>query len=242
MPKQVVIVVVEGESDEALLVQRLRELYSDHEIRFESQHGDIFYDQDRDQDIKKVVGTALKAVMQKRKFHERDIVAVVHLVDTDGCLIPDDLVSIDTSQTAKTFYTIESIKVSDPEQRRRIIRRNQRRSRDIRIMHGVSHVLGGKIPYQLYYFSRNLEHVIFDEPNPAEERVKAVEDFVCGLEEPLEVFLSRYLPKLEGTDYQSRYRESWRAISIATRSLARGTNVPLLFDFISETIKVKQRQ
>lgn len=35
--KKVIILIVEGESDEALLIDRLRELFKGHEIRFEPQ-------------------------------------------------------------------------------------------------------------------------------------------------------------------------------------------------------------
>lgn len=44
MSKKVIIVIVEGFSDETLLIERLQSLYLDSEIRFEIQFGDIFYD------------------------------------------------------------------------------------------------------------------------------------------------------------------------------------------------------
>ncbi len=49
MSKKVVIVLVEGFSDEEFLIGRMRELYKECEIRFEFQGGDVFYNLNQDE-------------------------------------------------------------------------------------------------------------------------------------------------------------------------------------------------
>lgn len=70
--------------------------------------------------------------------------------------------------------------------------------------------MGNKYKYQLYYFSRNLEHVVFNEPNPENEfKYDNIEKFVEELKLNIEVFLKKYLPNIESLEYENQYRESW---------------------------------
>ena len=41
--KKVIIVLVEGETEEILLKERLREIFSKHQIHFDVQRGDLFF-------------------------------------------------------------------------------------------------------------------------------------------------------------------------------------------------------
>ena len=82
----------------------------------------------------------------------------------------------------------------------------------------------------MYYFSRNLEHVLFKEPNPEKVRkFPEVERFIDQLEIPIEDFLQESMPMLNGVD---PYIESWERISERTASLQQYSNVPLLFEFV----------
>lgn len=67
-----------------------------------------------------------------------------------------------------------------------------------------------KIPYKLYYFSRHLEHIIFNEQNPNDdEKFEAVENFLEELDVPVEEFLKNYLPILSEGNLEEKYIESW---------------------------------
>ena len=239
MSKKVVIVIVEGDSDEALLIERLRTVYSDCEVKFESQRGDILYDSKSRKSIKETVGEVIKGIISKRKYIEKDILAVVHIMDTDGCLIPDNSIEVHTDQDKKTFYTLETINVNSEDQKVNIIERNKKRTLNVKTMNSVDVVVSKKYKYQLFYFSRNLEHVIFDDPNPEQDfKYENIENFVNDLTISVEEFLSDYMPRLTGETYTERYKESWDHISVDTNSLKRETNVPLLFDFINSNICV----
>lgn len=232
--KKVVILIVEGESDEALLINRLKDLFTEFEIRFEPQHGDILYDiKQRQKPIKELVGEAVKMVLLKRKFKPSDILAVIHIIDTDGCLINGDDVVIDNLQQILTLYQNSCISVPNDMQRNNILIRNEIRSKNIRIMNSVQSIVSKKYNYQMYYFSRNLEHVIFDEPNPSSEtKVENIELFLDHLNLPIESYLKQFLPVLTNEKYEEQYLESWNYVSDGNKSLQRSTNVPLMFDYI----------
>lgn len=238
MSKKVVIIIVEGDSDEELLINRLREMFIDKEIRFEPQNGDIFYGYKSQKTIKAIIGDEVKRLIKKRKYKPSDIIAILHIMDTDGCFIKNDKIIIDPSQNKPTIYTLDSINVIDKQQQIRIFERNQNRSINVKGMNCIPSIVGNRYRYQLYYFSRNLEHVVFDEPNP-EDKYKCdnIESFLDGLSEPIENYLIRYLPNLAETTYSGKYQQSWSHIEQEINSLKRFTNVPLLIDFLNEIIK-----
>lgn len=232
--KKVVILIVEGDSDEALLIERLKELFNNHEIRFEPQRGDILYDLNkRRRPIKEVIGDTVKEVLLKRKFKPANILAVLHIIDTDGCLINEENVIVKDSQTDKTIYEEGCISVCSEGQKVNICSRNSERKNNIQTMSTLKSVVGGKYPYQMYYFSRNLEHVIFNEINPdGNGKVDNVEDFVENLDRPLEQFLSEYMPVNLEEPYELKYINSWNYISEEVNSLKRFTNTPLIIEYI----------
>lgn len=231
--KKVVIIIVEGNSDESLLYERLKELFSPAEIRFEPYHGDLFNDlRNRDLPIKEVVGSFVKQKMQVRKFQKEDILAVIHIVDTDGVFISEDKVIVDGSQAALTIYKNDRISVANAQQQSNIIRRNSNRSGRIREMYATNLILGRTIDYKLYYFSRNLEHVLFNEPNPNEDdKCERVEDFLEELELHIEDFLDTHFPPIS-RDPQHDFSNSWRYVAGGVNSLQRLSNTTLLFEFI----------
>ncbi len=261
MTKKVIIVIVEGDSDESFLIGRLREKYRNYEIRFDVQHGDIMYNYSSKNGIKIIVGDAVKAIVSKRKYTVNDVIAVVHVMDTDGCLISESSIKIGETFGTRTFYRDDCILVSDKNQKDNIAERNQDRSKNILIMNSVTAILGNAYDYQLYYFSRNLEHVVFNEPNPNKDgKCDHIDDFIENLDMPIEQYLRPYLPEIDrlgysekvddsekvdyskdvdysrSVNYHQRYRESWEFIEEGINSLKRYTNVPLLFEYLDSAV------
>ena len=237
MSKKVIIVIVEGFSDETLSIERLQSLYLDSEIRFEIQFGDIFYDSVVKDSPKKIIGDVINDIRKKRKYLSEDILAILHIMDTDGCFIARENVVVNQVIKQNTHYTLTNILVDGDAQKERIIKRNKKRSNNIRTMTTIDKIISKKYPYQLFYFSRNLEHVIFDNPNPDKEgKVEDVEEFTASLNQPIEEYLSHFLPIMTNTDYPTQYKESWRFIETELNSLNRYSNVSLLFKFIDQTI------
>ena len=89
--------------------------------------------------------------------------------------------------------------------------------------------------YRLFYFSRNLEHVLFDEQNPADdEKFQEVDNFLNNLTVPLEEFLKEHMHSVPEVELEEQYKESWLYIRQNIASLQRNTNVPLLFEYLKE--------
>jgi 5-methylcytosine-specific restriction endonuclease McrA len=237
MYKKVILILVEGDSDEALLIDRLRVLYSACDIRFEVQKGDIFYGENRNKPIKEIIGKVIKKIIKKRKFLPKDILTIVHIMDTDGCFIPDTAINIVPNQIVKTQYNLNSITVDDQNQRERIIKRNRIRSINVKTMNNIFSVVGKRYKYQLYYFSRTLEHVIFDDLNPVNEtKYENIEEFINYLNIDLEVFLKNYFPNISNGNYEFEYKKTWEYIVFNMNSLQRKTNLPLMFEYIDSLI------
>ncbi|NYF24827.1 hypothetical protein [Sporosarcina sp. JAI121] len=229
--KKVVLLLVEGSCEEVLLYNRLRGLFEQHNIRFHIQHGDILYDLDRPEEpIKSVIESSVNEFMIKSKFRPEDVFCVLHIIDMDGCFIPDDAIVIDDTQKELTIYHEDRITVPHEKQKLQIAARNADRSNNINIMKVLGTILSVDINYRMFYFSRNLEHVLFKEPNPEKDRkFPEVERFIEQLEMPIEEFLQQSMPVLKGLD---PYSESWERITESTSSLQQYCNVPLLFDFV----------
>ena len=157
-------------------------------------------------------------------------------MDTDGSFIADNRIEIDEEQEKPTIYTTETIKVYSSQQKENIIQRNNERIKNIKSMNTQEKIVNEKYKYQLYYFSRHIEHVIFDEPNPTGDKVNDMEKFLNNLTMPIEDFLENYLPSVNGLDYKEKYSESWKYIEKDANSLKRCTNVPYLFEYMDQQI------
>jgi hypothetical protein len=158
-------------------------------------------------------------------------------MDTDGCFIPDTAINIVPNQIVKTQYNLNSITVDDQNQRERIIKRNRIRSINVKTMNNIFSVVGKRYKYQLYYFSRTLEHVIFDDLNPVNEtKYENIEEFINYLNIDLEVFLKNYFPNISNGNYEFEYKKTWEYIVFNMNSLQRKTNLPLMFEYIDSLI------
>lgn len=224
--KNVIILIVEGKSDESFLFERLHELARTSHIHFVIENGDILNRQYNHKGIKATIGD----VINKLKFKKADIKAIFHIIDTDGSLIDSSRIQIDTSQKENTIYHADKITVKNNQQKGYIEKRNDTRKSGISTMNSTDYVIGGKIFYQMYYFSCHLEHILFDKRNPAgETKISNVDDFLDELEMPIEEFLMEWMPSAYDGTADNQYKSTWDYIGEEYNSLKRATNVPLLF-------------
>src|SRR5690625_2715007 len=146
--KKVVLVIVEGSSEEALLFERLYELFNVLNIHFEIQHGDVLFLKDNRKTIKATIGNIVNNVRKKQKFKKSDILAVLHIVDMDGCFIGKDHIIVNNKQEENTLYLKRNISVKNIHQKSFIEKRNSQRSRNINVMSTSSFVCK-TIPYTM---------------------------------------------------------------------------------------------
>lgn len=230
MTKKVVLVLVEGEAEETVLTEYLEELFDEQEVFIDVQNGDILTDWHRDKNIKNAVGDVIKAYLKKTKFKASDLKWVFQITDSDGAYIPNDCIRIDSAY--ELFYTDDAILVGNEQKRLHIEQRNEQKSKNMNILSTTSYfnLNRVKIPYNLYYFSTNLDHVLWGERNElSHEKTRKAEQFIENLEMPFEQFLWTYSAIPHHDVSQQSYKESWHILSEEVNSLKRLTNVTLLF-------------
>ncbi|MDA2513230.1 hypothetical protein PDN74_23180 [Bacillus cereus] len=233
--KKVVIVIVEGISDERALssiTKYVKELFDIH-IHFAK--GDLFSKHiDARKGIKGAIGDEVQKVMNERKYLKKEILAVIQVTDTDGTFIDDKSVVVDENINVKTLYLDEAIKVCDQNGAIHIKQRNKDKSSRLKTMFTTDKVKN--FPYYLLYFSCNLDHVIHDERNMEDEKKtqKAREfnkKFKGNLNDFLEFFTDNQFV-VDGT-----IRETWEFIQRENNSLKKFSNFHLIFAILDMLLK-----
>lgn len=246
MSRKVIVVVVEGKCEKLFMIDRLEEVFDDFEINFSVVETDVFSNSTKD-NLNDNISNQIKKTMDEEKFTSNDILCIVHIADTDGCFIDDACVIVDLDQGVATKYRDDNISVKSEKQKNNILKRNKtkRENKEIMIPCNKFEIDDTEVDYQLFYCSRCLDHVLFNEPNPrGKTKVKKVEKFIDDLSSEIEDFLATYLCGLNAGSYRDNHTSSWTYIKTNTNSLKRLTNVSLLFRYIVEeygySVKVKE--
>lgn len=83
--KKVVVVIVEGPSDESAIGGILKEFFSSEEIRFAVVHGDITSDEFTTVDnVVSKVDEVINRIRIRYGYKWEDFVGIIHVADTDG--------------------------------------------------------------------------------------------------------------------------------------------------------------
>ncbi len=236
--KQIVLFIVEGHTDEEALAPVLSNLHRQYttkdEIRFAVTYGDITSAEGADinsitQDIADKVDEYL---FSERPLKISDIFRIVHILDTDGAFIPDARIMKQTGQD-KPFYDDECILC---ESIPGLQKRNRRKSQIMRKLAGMRSVTyrnekflkgkksggGRKIPYQAFFLSCNLEHVLHNQRNvPDDQKADLAYAFADRYQEDLPGFVEFF-----NSDFaiQKNYPETWSYLYQGVNSLSRCSN------------------
>lgn len=214
--KGVVLFIVEGASDKIALGLPMSRIINSDSVQFAIIHGDCL-----DRNSGKAVSTlqnCIRDIMYKYSYKKSDFIQIVHIVDTDGSFIPDDRVI--KKNTSGVSYCQDHIKSGEPQE---TIARHHRRRFSAEMLVNTDHIM--KIPYGIYFMSRNLEHVtqgVSDSMNSG-RKVSLAESFADEYyNDPL-----GFLDLLFSDDIASSgsYKESWKDIMTGTNSLERKCNL-----------------
>ena len=99
--KKVIVIIVEGPSDEAALGSIFKEYFSQEEIQFVVVHGDITSAKDSSFDnIVKKINTLIDGIKQRYGYSGEDFLQIIHVVDTDGAFTKEKVkyANVDTIQ------------------------------------------------------------------------------------------------------------------------------------------------
>ncbi|MET3195265.1 hypothetical protein [Bacillus sp. OAE603] len=220
--KKVILFIVEGISDQTSLGLILSKLIKNENVRFHIVNGDITSDRNTTvtNAINKV-NSEISSFLSRNYLKKTDILQVIHLVDTDGAFVQENY--IQEEDVEGFIYSTEFIKARRIEN---VLQRNKKKSAIINRLWSCSEI--SKIPYSMYYFSCNLEHVLHNECNMDDSKKEDVAgefaDQFYGIEEEFIEFIRNDEFAVPGD-----YKETWDFIKKENNSLKRHCNFHLFF-------------
>ncbi|PWJ54793.1 MULTISPECIES: hypothetical protein [unclassified Fibrobacter] len=234
--KKVVFVIVEGPSDETALGVILSRYFDKDSVYTHVMHCDITteFDQDTRQkvgsaDITKKIAEVIKRWADTNRLKPEHFERIIHIVDTDGAFVAEDYVI--QGDVEKPFYTLT--KILCPV-RKNIVERNDRKSKNLLRLASTPTIW--KVPYNIYYMSCNLDHVLYDKQNSSDsDKENDALEFALHYRDNIPEFVnfitksdSAYRPNTEHSLIEN-YKESWKEIQVGCNSLERRTNFGLVF-------------
>ncbi len=227
--KKVLLFIVEGPTDADTLSPILSQIFTTKLVHFHIVKGDITSTRNNiGLDTHSLILDCINIEKYKSKFESEDILKVIHLVDTDGCFIPESEI-IENPFVDKHFaYNTNNITYADKQ---KVVNRNNGKSSILKQLIEINKIIDKDITfeYAVYFFSRNLEHVLHDKSATISNKEKKalVDDFLDLYEENIDGFKAFISNK--NIAVQGNYKETWAFIKEDTNSLNRYTNFHLLF-------------
>lgn len=216
--KKIVFVIVEGPSDEEALGIFFNKFFDRNRVYVHIIHGDLTTTSGN---IRNRIKDEIEGYAKANHFTRKNFQEVIHIIDMDGAFIPDSSI-IENKKEHSTYYSVKEIHTSNKES---IIGRNIKKRNNIDIISSLQNVWGN-IPYQAYYMSCNLEHVLFDKLNCTdEEKEKFSFEFARKYRNDFDGFIS-FISKSEFS-VCGDYLKSWKYIKQGVHSLERHTNLAI---------------
>lgn len=235
MTKKIILLLVEGRTDKRTLALIYSKLLRDHNLTFVVLKTDITAGEDMTvKYIEEKIKEKVEEYLAKNPFVKRsDILKLVQIIDTDGAFVPS--VQVKQSKKGKTEYFDTHIEAKD---KNRLIRRNISKRAIVYHLANVKKVAG--LPYEIYYFSRNLEHVLHNLPQDLTDEEK--EDLAFEIAEHYRQCPEKFLQFLYNKEFHvnGTYTETWNFIMQNGNSLKRYCNMTVFFEQlgISGTLSV----
>lgn len=217
--KKVILLIVEGIIDQVSLESVLPKLVIDRNVKFVITEGDITTDRTvTTQNLKKKLAEIIKSFLNSSRLKSSDILQIIHIVDTDGAFVSNDCIV--ENQNEKLLYLSDRIETQNTQG---IIARNEQKVRIINMLIATTTIYSKK--YDVYFFSRNIEHVLHnnDKELSREEKMALAYEFTDRYyDSPNEflTFISDPSLAVQGTK-----SETWDFIRQETNSLKRYSNI-----------------
>jgi hypothetical protein len=228
--KKVILLIVEGSTDETTLALCLTRLAKNKRIHFYVVHGDITSDKSSNvQNILTKLYQMVDESIRRYKFLKSDIEQIVHLIDTDGAFINPSCVHRSTSGEQDILYFDDKIVCPNPEY---IIERNSRKSVILEKLIGVGFI--SRIPYKIYFLSRNLEHALYKKINlEPDEKVRLAKRFQMQYADDLAGFCECF--SNSEIAVKGDYITTWEYIKQDCNSLLPASNFHLFVESVLDT-------
>lgn len=232
MTDKIILFLVEGPTDEDTLALIYSRIVKEHDIKFEVLHTDITADENMTvKYIEDRIKEAIEIYLNKNPFIEKsDILKVIQIIDTDGAFIPSSQVK--QSDTGKTEYFETYIAAKN---RDRLIRRNISKRKIVYKLVHSEEVAG--FPYEIYYFSRNIEHVLHGVSVELSDEKK--EELAFEIADRYSERPEDFLKLLYQADFHvpGTYKCTWDYIMEKDNSLRRHSNMSVFFEKLGITVR-----
>ncbi len=227
---KVVLIIVEGPSDETAL-SVLEKSLSTQQVKFFVIHGDITT-------RKGITAGTIRGDMKNyldyylscSKLKESDILQIIHIVDMDGAYASDDVIEFNEN-TDHPLYFINKIETNNVNK----LKETHCQKKSVLDKLVSTMYIDKTVPYSIYYFSCNLEHVFHDRLEDFSDDEK--EDLANEVDDRYHDDLEGFINFLKNSSFsvQQDYTSSWKFIKQGLNSLNRYSNVHLIFDKIRDT-------
>ena len=217
--KKVVLVIVEGPSDDTALGIVLNQIFDKDSVYVHIMHGDITTRKGVHSDnIVAKIGDEVRAYAKSKHYSVKDFKQIIHIVDTDGAYIPDEKI-IFIPESNKLSYESDGIHTLYQQE---IIERNKQKTGNLYRLRGTGQIWN--VPYRVYYMSCNLDHVLYNKRNSSDEEKEAdAYAFAKKYKNDIEGFVSFICDS--NFSVNGDYKESWTHIETEMNSIERYTNL-----------------
>ena len=222
--KKVVLVIVEGPSDEEALGAVLSKYFDKNEVRLYVCRGDITTEKgNKCSNIISKVNECVKQHMALYSLRRTNYKEIIQVADMDGAFVPDSAI-VEDKDAYKPIYSEKEIHTNHPEG---IIKRNAQKRENMNRLITTSAI--GKIPYHIYYMSSNLDHVLYNKLNSTDvEKESDANDFAIKYKDDLKGF--KTFIRESDFSVNKDFMDSWDYIKQEKHSLERHTNFGLCLE------------
>lgn len=222
--RKVIMIICEGTTDETAL-SVFTEIYRGSQVRFIVTRGDITTKKPgaANANALTAVNSVIRENMGRYGLKKGDILRVMHVMDTDGAFIPDDMVR--QGADGELSYHKDHIAAGDAEG---IRKRNAVKRQNVSILYPKEKI--GGVAYKAYYLSRNLEHALhgLDGALSTEDKMRLAEEFEATYSEDADGF--KMLLNSDELATPGEYAQTWRYIMDGAHSLERHSNLHLAIE------------
>ena len=234
--KKVTLFLVEGVTDETAFGLIMSKIIEEKKVlRFKIIGGDITTSQGTNamNCINRVVDQ-IKDFLAQDMYQKSDLIEIIHLVDLDGAFISKNHVVYDQERLANgthIYYTLDDIITDHMDG---VLNRNHQKAEVLEKLISTKELFG-KLPYQVYYFSCNLEHVLFCNQNLDDSlKYEYVKGFVDRyVDHPKEFIMFMNSEDLASSD---NYDVSWEQVKQKEESLKRHSNFHIYLNQYVENV------
>jgi len=181
----------------------------------------------------KITNRFIMPAVRSDGVYPKKIARIIQIVDLDGVYVPDSNVvqySEEHLDCERIFYDGENgkLEVSDVTA---IIDRNRRKRDNLEYLLSLPEqkikIKTKSIPYEIYYFSSNLDHFINHDANVESGKKRLADRFMQSYGFDTEKFTKFFFDDAGSVGHMG-YEESWRFIKEDCNSVKRYTNIDCL--------------